>query len=129
MSNQTDFKALSIARRKEILLAQGAIYRVGLSGAKDMVQAKLQAESVFQSLIRAGASAGFSALKSRASRPGFAAQAVLPVLISGVAALSRKVRAKPLARGLLLVGAVGAVVGFLVKRKKAREAAWQDNGN
>jgi hypothetical protein len=122
MTKHPEFKQLPIARRKEILLAQGAVYRAGLSNAKEAVQAKLQSGSLLQNVLRTVAVAGFAALTSRAGRIG-GVRSALPLLITGVAALSRKVRLKPLARSILLAGAVGAVAGFVIKRKKAREEA------
>ncbi len=128
MPNQTEYESrLPLARRKEILLAKGAVYRSALSSAKNAVQAKLQAESLAQSIIRNLAIAAFGALKSRGTLGGIGLRTVVPLIAGGFSVL-KKVRLKPVLRGALLAGAVGVAAGFMVKRKKARDAARQASG-
>ena len=114
---------MPLARRKEILLVQGAMYRAGLSEAKHVLQEKLLAESLAQNVIRSLAVAAFAAFKSRGNLGGIGLRTVIPLVVGGFSAISKKGRLKPVLRGALLVGVVGIAAGFMVKRKNARDTA------
>ena len=127
MSNHSDYEArLPLARRKEILLVQGAVYRAGLSEAKHVLQEKLQAESLAQNMIRSLAVAAFAAFKSRGNLGGIGLRTVIPLVVGGFSAITKKGRLKPVLRGVLLVGVVGAAASFMVKWKNARNALRQN---
>lgn len=129
MSNHREYEArLPLARRKEILLVQGAVYRAGLSEAKQVVQEKLQAESLAQNVIRSLAVAAFAAFKSRGSLGGIGLRTVIPLVVGGFSAISKKGRLKQVLRGVAVAGVVGIAAGFMVKRKNDRNAARQNQG-
>ncbi len=119
MGNEADFKR---ARRKEVLLAQSAVYRAGLSNAQNVVKAKLQRESLAQILLGNAAAAVFGVFKRRSKPTGFGWGTVAPLALSGISILVRKIRLKPVLRGVLITGVVGAVASVVLKRKKARAA-------
>lgn len=123
MSNHREYEArLPLARRKEILLVQGAMYRAGLSEAKHVLQEKLQAESLAQNVIRSLAVAAFAAFKSRGNLGGIGLRTVIPLVVAGFSAISKKGRLKQVLRGVVVAGVVGIAAGFMVKRKHDRKA-------
>ena len=125
MTNEGNIKSPeSIARRKEFLLEQGVLYRSGLRLAQSEVKASLRPASLVQTAISSIALFGYAALKSRAQLSGV--RAVLPLLIGGISAISRKALIKPLVGGALILGAVGTIANMVVKRRKARKLKRQE---
>src|SRR3990167_3118223 len=120
MANQSKFEAaVALMRRKEVLVAEGAVLRSGLSSAQQGVKTRLGAESLVRSTITQVAMAVFAAFKSRAGLASVGLPAILPLLVGGVSAFSRSALFKPVLRIGLGLLAVGAVVGIVAKRKKA----------
>jgi hypothetical protein len=118
MANEAEHKsAASLARRKEDLVTRGALFRSELSNAQQAVKTHLRAESLIQSAISHVAMAVFAAFRNRSSA-GVGLPAILPLLVGGISALSRKSLLKPLLKiGLVLAG-VGAIIGMLARKKK-----------
>jgi hypothetical protein len=122
MANEAELKsAISISRRKEDLLAQGALLRSGLSSAQNVVRVRLRPESLVQSAISHVAMALYAAFKSRTSLAGVGLPTLLPLLIGGVSALSKKALLKPALRVGLVLATVGAIIGMMAKRKKTAD--------
>jgi hypothetical protein len=118
MANQVNMKSSeSIVRRKESLLAQGAMYRSALRVTKSEVRASLRPASLVQSAISSIAMFSYAALKSRVQLSGL--RAVLPLLIGGISAISRRALIKPMLGGFLILGAVSTIASVVIKRKKA----------
>lgn len=119
MANQAELEsALSLLRRKQDLVAQGALLRSGLRNAQHVVKTRLGAESLVRSTITQVAMAVLATFKSRAGLTTVGLPAILPLLVGGVSALSRSALLKPVLRiGLGLVAA-GAIVAMVAKRKK-----------
>ncbi len=118
------------ADRKKQLIAQGAVYRAEVILAKQAMQVSLQPDSLAKSALHQIALAAFSLLKNRgaAALPGVNLQTVVPLVMAGVSALSkRKDLVKPVLRGALVAGAVAGVVAFIAKKKKAAQAGAADN--
>lgn len=119
MANQAQLEsALSLIRRKQDLVAQGALLRSGLSSAQKVVKERLAAESLIRSTISQVAMAAFAVFKSRTGLTGAGLPTILPLLIGGVSALSRKALLKPVLRIGLGLFAVGAIITVMAKRKK-----------
>src|ERR1035437_4003493 len=126
MTNEGNIKSPeSIARRKEFLLAQGVVYRSGLRLAQSDVRASLHPGSLLQSAVTNIAMFGYAAMKSRVQLSGL--RTVLPLLIGGITAISRKALIKPLLGGALILGAVGAIANVVIKQKKARKLKRQQD--
>lgn len=115
------------AQRKKMLMAQGAVYRLGIIESRSAVQANLQADMLAKGAIdhvMAGVSGAFgNAFGIATGLKNFTladAKTLLPFLISTVSLLSKK---KALLK-LVIVGAValtaaGAVAFFVSKKKPA----------
>jgi hypothetical protein len=109
----------AIARRKEFLLAQGLLYRSGIVLARGDIRAGLRPATLVRSAISSIAVLALRALKNRTGLDGL--RAVIPLLVGGITAVSRKALVKPALGGVLLLGAVGSIARFVIKRKKARK--------
>jgi hypothetical protein len=128
MVNDVQHKLLPVmAQRKKKLVAQGAIYRLGVIESRNAVQANLHADTLAKGALdhlMASVPGAFSnAFGNATGLKNFTladAKALLPFLISTVSLLSRK---KALLK-LVIVGAValtaaGAVAFFVSKKKPA----------
>ena len=111
---------LTSAQRKQLLVQEAAAYRAGLTDATNEVKASIGAESIARSALSYLGMAAFGVIKSRTGLAGVGLQTVLPFLISGMSALSKKSLGKSALRSGVLLGAVAALVCFLVKKKKAK---------
>ena len=127
MANQAERKPDSLAQRKAQLVAQGAAYRSGISAAQHSVKADLSVDELAKSALSHVVSAVYAAFKSRTGIAGANLQTLLPLVIGGVSALSKRSLLKPVMRGALVLGAVATAVAFVVKKRKAKQA--QDEGN
>ncbi|CAN5176975.1 hypothetical protein BH11PSE11_BH11PSE11_18760 [soil metagenome] len=118
MSDDDKKSPEAIAKRKEYLQAQGAVYRLQIVDAKMGVTENLRpaalAHNALNSIGRIGASAlGGGKLGNL--------RTILPFVVSGIAAVSKRAVIKPLFRGILVIGAVAAVASVVNKRRKARK--------
>jgi hypothetical protein len=115
--------------RKRKVLAQGALYRLGVIEARQVVRENLSAESLAKgALSRAGHFAAslfgggraVQSIRSLASG-GVSLQSVAPLVMTGVSLLSRRWLRKP-----LLYGGVITLVGGLAYYFSQRRAPAQD---
>jgi hypothetical protein len=122
----------TVDERRQRLIAQGASYRTGIVHAKNCAVAGLRPAALAKGLIGHIVSAAATALKAgnaaagtapSASGPGLDLQAMLPLLASGMAALSKTSLPKPVTRGAAILGVAGAVAVALLKKRAARKAA------
>jgi len=106
--------------RKRQLIAQGAIYRAEVMLAKQAARASLRSGTLARSILHQAVGAAISAFRG-GSRPGLAGvnlQTLLPIIMGGISALSkRKSLLKTIARGAAVASAAAGVV-VLVSRKK-----------
>jgi hypothetical protein len=112
----------TLAERKKLLIAQGAAFRSEIVHSKYAAQAHLHPESLATGVAHQLVTFLLSALGNRsgAGLAGIDLQTILPLAISGIAALSkRRSLWKPMAIGILTAGTLGAVVAFVVRKKKA----------
>lgn len=114
---------LSPAERKKELIAQGAAFRAGILHSRRGVHASLQPEALasgaFNRIIST-VSAVFQSEKGEddAHGAGVDLQAILPLLLGGVSALSKMRSLKPVLGGALILGVAGTVAAFVLKSKK-----------
>jgi hypothetical protein len=121
--------ALSIAERKRLLIAQGASHRLAITHARIDVRASLSAESltksVFNHVVMGAITAfkGGALLKSGGSLlKGSNLQVLLPLAMSIFSRVSKKSHlAKPIARGVLVMGAVAAIARFVIRKKNVNK--------
>lgn len=115
---------LSTAQRKKMLIAQGAMYRLGLIESRSELRANLRpdvlARSALHSLVTTASGAlgrGFDLRNLNAAH----LQTVLPLLISAVSLLAkRRSLIKPALAGVIALVAAGAIARF-ASRKKTQE--------
>lgn len=124
MANEAQLNAhTSIAQRKAQLVAEGKVFRTRISSAKEAVKAGVQAESLTKAAISHIAAAAFALIGSRGGIPGVNLQTVVPLLVGGISALSKKALLKPVLAGAVVLGSLGAVASYVIRKKKARAEA------
>lgn len=129
MSNQAQGKADLLAQRKAQLVAQGAAYRAGIRVAQHSLKTDLSVDELAKSALSHVASAAYAAFKSRTGIAGANLQTLLPLLIGGVSALSKRSLLKPVMRIALLLGAAAAAVAVVAKKRKAKQGLAEANAD
>jgi hypothetical protein len=123
MATDTEYKTqLSPAQRKSTLIAQGALYRSGITASQNAVQANLHVDALARSAVHhfaARSSAVLATLLSLNSLRKGNLRAVLPLLTTGVSLLAKRGAVKPMLRGAAVLAAVGAGAFFLIRKKRA----------
>src|SRR5450830_818242 len=118
MLDAEDRMSNEVRRRK--LLAEGALYRIGIIDARERVRANLNASSLAKSAMRrmGGAlSSGIGDLFS--GKAGNTLQSLTPLLISGASMLSKRYLRKPLLYWVIL-GAGVVLARYLARKNRAR---------
>lgn len=118
---------LSLAERKQMLVEQGAAYRLGITHGRTAVRTSLSAESLAKSAVSHIAMGALGAFKGGSVLKGSNLQVLLPLALSLLSKLSSKLPkkanlVKPIARGALVLGAVAAITRFVIRRKNAGKA-------
>lgn len=114
-------KLLTVADRKKILVAQGALFRSEIIDAKEAARVSLHPDNLAKGALHRLMHAAVTAFASR-TIPGIAGldwETILPLVISGVSVLSKTPARKKLMRGALVLGAAGVVASLVLNRKKA----------
>lgn len=106
----------ALAQRKAQLVAQGAVYRSEIRGAERAIAADLNLGKLARSVLGHAALMLYAAFKRRTETAGATLQTLLPLVVGGVSALSRRSLLKPALPLALLMG----TVALLAKRKEAR---------
>lgn len=120
MPNNTERTA---AQEKKLLIAQGAMYRLGLTESAHAVRTSLQPDvltrNAVSSLVTAASAAvgaGFNLKNIR----NVNYQAILPVLMSGISLLAkRRSLLKPIVGGALAFAAAWTIARLILNRKAA----------
>jgi hypothetical protein len=113
---------LTSEERKKQLIAQGALYRAEVLAAKATVSEALQPASLASNLLQHVARSAMVALRGGVAGGPAGLQTVLPLLLSGVSALARKPRMKPLL-GLVLGAATAGAAAYLgLRSRKPKQA-------
>jgi len=127
-SPQSPDDGMTHEERKRKVLAQGALYRMGVMEARTVVRENLSAESLAKgamsrvaglasSLVGGGkAMQSLKSLKALTSGAGINLQSVTPLLLTGVSILSRRWLRKPLLYGGVIT-AVGGLAYYLTRRR------------
>jgi hypothetical protein len=112
----------SLAGRKKELIAQGAAFRAGIINSTKGVHASLRPELLGKSVVSHLLAVAFAAFKKGGAPDiaGLNLQALMPLVVAGVSALSKKPLLKPVMRGALILGVTGAVAALMVKRARSR---------
>ncbi len=130
MSRQPGSTPLSLADRKKQLIAEGQMYRFGIAEAREEIAASLQMDTLARKALRGVASGAASMLAGKVGKGSLSA--LLPLAVSGIGALVRKVKSgsasssaagassKLPVRKLLIAGAIG-LVGAVVARRKLKQ--------
>jgi hypothetical protein len=116
-----DNTALTTAQRKKLLIAQGAMFRLGLIESTYAVHTNLQpdvlAKSALNSLVTSASSALGHGISLR-NLGGANFQTLLPIAISVISLLiKRRSLIKPLLIGAIALGTASAIARFAVKTK------------
>lgn len=123
----TDWKPdVPLEERKRKLLAEGALFRIGIMQARGTVRANLNAESLakgaFNRIVGAVSSTFSGALSGKS---GSNLQSLSPLLIGGISLLSKRYLRKPLLYGAV-ISAGGAFAYYLTRRKDREQSAGAD---
>jgi hypothetical protein len=109
-------------QRKQLLIAQGAMFRSGVVVSREAVKHSLRADTLAKNVLKQIGLAAFSNLRGPSgllsNLPTLA-----PLLFGGISSLWRKPKWKPLVRGAVVAGVVAAAVAIVVKKKKTRAEA------
>jgi hypothetical protein len=113
---------LTTAQRKKLLIAQGVMYRAGLTEAKNAVRANLQTDVLVKGSLSSLVTAASGALGHGFSLRNFREanfQTLLPLLISGVSLLVKKRSLiQPLSAVAVALTTAAAIAGFMFKKPK-----------
>jgi hypothetical protein len=125
MRNAMQNDAISTEERKKELIAQGAAFRTQLIDAKNGVHAGLRPDTLSKGAMNHIAMAVIDAFKngSAARIAGANLSTVLPLVVTGISALSKSSLLKPVMRGVVIAGAAAAVAMLVLKKKKARDGS------
>lgn len=108
---------ITLEERKRKLLAEGALFRVGIMQARGVVSANMSAESLARNMLGRVAGTLSSAFHGTFSGKGSNLQSLSPLLISGLSLLARRSMRKPVLYGAIIsASAVGAY--YLARRRK-----------
>jgi hypothetical protein len=121
MTNHAHHQPDALAQHKAQLVAQGAAYRSSIRAAQHAIRADLSVNELTRSVLSHVASTAYAAFKSRTGIAGVNLQTLLPLVIGGVSALSRRSLLKPVLRVALLLGAAAAALALVAKKKKANQ--------
>ena len=121
MANHGQPQSIALARHKAQLVAQGAAYRSSIKTAQHAIRADLSVDALTRSALSHVASTAFAAFKSRTGIAGVNVQTLLPLLIGGVSALSKRSLLKPVLRVTLFLGVAAGALALVAKKKKANQ--------
>ena len=116
----------SFAERKKLLLAEGLRYRVAIIESRRVVQANTRADMLARNAVDHVTAAAYGAFNNIFSLSGLRTgglQKLLPLVITGYTALSRRSLLKPVLRGSLVVAGLGAIAVLVFRNKRAKADA------
>lgn len=120
----TDWKPdVPLEERKRRLLAEGALFRIGIMDGRSTVRANLNAESLAKGALNRIVGAVSSTFSGAFSgKGGSNLQSLSPLLIGGISLISKRYLRKPLLYGTV-ISAGAAFAYYLTRRQdKARGA-------
>ncbi|MFL9924160.1 hypothetical protein PQR62_07785 [Herbaspirillum lusitanum] len=116
-------QGMTLEERKRKVLAQGALYRLGVIEARTVVRSNLNAESLAKGAFKRIAGAASSVLGGTLSS-GASLQSLSPLVIGAMSLMSKRYLRKPLMYG----GVITAVAGlaFYLSRRNRDDALDDD---
>ena len=122
--SKNDRNGMPLELRKQLLIAQGAMYRSGIKNSRQKVKAGLEADTLARSALKHIGLAALSAWRNRSGAVAASLPAIVPMVIGGVSKLWQQPKLKPVVRGIAIAGAVASAVALLAKwaSKKAKAA-------
>ncbi len=117
---QTDWKPdVPLEERKRRLLAEGALFRIGILEGRSTVRANLNAESLAKGALNRIVGAVSSTLAGAFSgKGGGNLQSLSPLLIGGISLISKRYLRKPLLYGTVI--SAGAAFAYYLTRRQDR---------
>lgn len=112
---------LSVAKRKERLLREAAMYRAAIQKARVVVGHNLHVDVLARSVVTQAKVRIFSTLGGLVRLKGRNVQTLLPIALSAISFAARAKLLVPLLRVAVVLGAVGAGAGFIVRRKRRQQ--------
>lgn len=112
---------LSVAKRKERLLREAIGYRKAIQKARITVAHNLHADVFARSLVAQVKGSVFTTLGNLVRLKGRNVQTLLPVALSVISYATKAKLLLPLLRVTVVLGVVGAGVGFIAQRKKRQK--------
>lgn len=116
---------LPIEERKKKLIAQGAAFRAQVILAKNNAHASLHPDRFVKGALNHITGMAMAAFKngSAAHAVGMNLPEILPLVVTGISALSKRSLLKPVLRGAVIAGTVAAIAMLVLNRKKRASAA------
>jgi hypothetical protein len=109
--------------RKKQLIAEGAVYRAEIMLSKQSAEASLRPDTLARSILHQVTGAAIAAFRGGniASLPGLNLQTLLPIVMGGISALSkRRSLLKVVLRGAVVAGTAAGVVALVSRKKKSQ---------
>lgn len=116
--------------RKKQLIAEGAVYRAEILLSKQSAEASLRPDTLARSVLHQAAAAAITAFRGRniAGLPGVNLQTLLPLVMGGISALSkRKTLLKTVLRGAVVAGTAAGVAALISRKKKSQPEQANEN--
>lgn len=121
MANETSRKQpASVSDRKKLLIAQGAMLRADILYSQDMMHAGLRPEALAKSVISHIIPSALNAFKGTGAAASIAQvdlQTVLPLAITGISVVTKRMSVKAAIRAALAIGAIGVMATIISKKK------------
>ncbi|OWW20785.1 hypothetical protein [Noviherbaspirillum denitrificans] len=111
------------ADRKKQLIAQGAVYRAEILLAKESAEASLRPDTLARSVLHQAAGALIGAFRggNLGGLPGMNLQTLLPLVMGGISALSRrKSLLGKVLRGVAVAGVAAGAAALVLRKRKAQ---------
>ena len=122
MSNESENRSpVSLAKRKERLLREGAAYRAAIQQARTVVSHNMHADVLARSVVAQVKSNVYATLGNLVQLKGSNLQKLLPVALTALS-LARKTKLLfPLLRAGVVLGAIGVGVSLVARRKRRKQ--------
>lgn len=112
---------LSVAKRKERLLREAAMYRAAVQKARVTVSHNLHVDVFARSVVAQVKGSIFATLGGLVRLKGRNVQTLLPVALSAISFATKAKLLLPLLRVAVVLGVVGAGIGLIAQRKKRHQ--------
>ena len=109
---------LSVTKRKERLLREGAAYRAAVQRARVTVGHNLHVDVFARSLVAQVKGSLYTTLGNLVRLKGRNLQTLLPVALSAISFATKIKLLRPLLRVVVVAGVVGTGVALIVQRKR-----------